>query len=122
MKRVFLSLPMSGRTDEDIWKQIEQMTKSIESHHYDWKITHNMLTEPELDLFDLMEDIKHKPLLYLAAAITRMSQCDCILFGTGWEWARGCRIEAQVAKEYGLEMYYMDGNVIVNARRETEEV
>lgn len=125
MKRVFLSLPMNGRTNEEIWQQIKNMKYAYGKHYSEQgniadeiEFVHNMLTEPEEELFDLIDGVKTKPLLYLGSAITKMSQCDEVLFGAGWEWARGCRIEAKVAREYGITMYYMDAGRIYYAEFE----
>ena len=116
MKQIFLSLPMSGRTDEEIWDEIFWMTKYVLDNKEEfniekgekYEVVHNMLSEPEIDLFDLIDNVKHKNLLYLGAAITKMAQCDAILFAKNWETARGCRIEHSVARSYDISIHFME--------------
>ena len=42
----------------------------------------------------------------LGKSISLMSEADLVVFAPGWENARGCRIEHEVAKEYGIQVSY----------------
>lgn len=44
------------------------------------------------------------PLCFLAKSLENMSLCHAAYFCTGWENARGCRIEHDAAVAYGLEV------------------
>ena len=46
------------------------------------------------------------PLCFLAKSIESMSFCHKVYFAKGWENARGCKIEHEVASRYGLEIIY----------------
>ena len=46
------------------------------------------------------------PLCFLAKSLENMSLCHAAYFCKGWENARGCRIEHEAAKAYGLEIIY----------------
>jgi hypothetical protein len=46
------------------------------------------------------------PLCFLAKSIENMSLCHKAYFAKGWENARGCKIEHEVALQYGLEIIY----------------
>ncbi len=46
------------------------------------------------------------PLCFLAKLLENMSLCHVVYFCKGWENVRGCRIEHEVAKAYGLEVMY----------------
>ncbi len=46
------------------------------------------------------------PLCFLAKAIENMSLCDKAYFAKGWESARGCRLEHEVALKYGAQIIY----------------
>jgi hypothetical protein len=35
-----------------------------------------------------------------------MSECTTVYFAKGWENARGCKIEHEVALQYGMEIIY----------------
>lgn len=43
-------------------------------------------------------------LWYLGRSIQQMEEADAIYFCEGWEDARGCLIERQVAEKYGLRI------------------
>ena len=110
MKRVFLSLPMHGRKDDEVLDELLDMQKHLEENVFkdeEFYITHNMLSEKELDFYDLVDNVKHKRLLYLGAAITKLSQCDYALFAPGWKGANGCQIEYMVCKAYGVKTIMM---------------
>ena len=40
-----------------------------------------------------------------------MSKCDAVLFCQGWENARGCCIEHEAAKKYGVLILYEEDAV-----------
>ena len=42
----------------------------------------------------------------LGKSISLMSEADLVIFAPGWESARGCRIEHEVAKKYGIQIAY----------------
>ena len=46
------------------------------------------------------------PLCFLAKSLEKMSECSTVYFAKGWENARGCKIEHEVALQYGLEIIY----------------
>lgn len=46
------------------------------------------------------------PVYFIAESLKSMSLCDAVYFCKGWENARGCRIEHEIAKQYGLLIIY----------------
>jgi len=46
------------------------------------------------------------PMCFLAKSIEKMSLCHKAYFAKGWENARGCKIEHEVALQYGMEIIY----------------
>ena len=48
------------------------------------------------------------PICFLAKSLESMSLCDAAYFAKGWENARGCKIEHEVAKAYGVKIIYAD--------------
>ena len=50
--------------------------------------------------------VVNKPLCYVAKSLENMSLCHAAYFCKGWEKARGCRIEHEAAKAYGLDIIY----------------
>ena len=121
MKTVFLSLPMKGRTDNDIKQTIKSMARIILAMYPgedikfvdNFSSSHSFANEEE-------DETKNKSLLYLGEAIKKMAKCDyiavienhnCNLYNY-----RGCYIEEEVARNYGLHFIIIndpDGSILL---------
>lgn len=99
MKKVFISQPMNGLTDEEILEKRSEIKKDIET-----KINE------EIEFIDsFLQDYpgeinKHILVWYLGKSIQLLSQADMIYLGEGWDKARGCKIEYEIAKAYGINI------------------
>lgn len=93
--RIFLSYPMNGRTREECLKTREIMVRFL-SPDDEW-----------VDNLDCKAPKGAGPLYYLGEAIKQLGECDAIMLHRNWGLARGCRIEAKVAREYDLEIFDM---------------
>ena len=99
MKKLFISQPMRGLTDEDILKAREEIRVRAE----------NKIGE-KVELIDSFikeyprEINKTVPVWYLGKSIQFLSQADVAYFGGDWRNARGCKIEHEIAKEYGIKI------------------
>lgn len=96
MKKLFISQPMRGKTDEEI---LAERKKAIES-------AERNLCEPVevIDSFFQNAPADARPLWFLGKSLELLSTADIAYFAKGWEDARGCRIENQCAIEYGIEV------------------
>lgn len=96
MKKLFISQPMRGKTDEEI---LAERKKAIES-------AERNLGEPVevIDSFLQNAPADARPLWFLGKSLELLSTADIAYFAKGWEDARGCRIENQCAIEYGIEV------------------
>lgn len=96
MKKLFISQPMRGKTDEEI---LAERKKAIES-------AERNLGEPVevIDSFFQNAPADARPLWFLGKTLELLSTADIAYFAKGWEDARGCRIENQCAIEYGIEV------------------
>lgn len=96
MKKLFISQPMRGKTDEEI---LTERKKAIES-------AERNLGEPVevIDSFFQNAPVDARPLWFLGKSLELLSTADIAYFAKGWEDARGCRIENQCAIEYGIEV------------------
>lgn len=54
------------------------------------------------------ENYNHPALYYMSRSINVMANVDAVYFTRDWHTARGCRIERQIAKEYGLKILDAD--------------
>lgn len=92
--KLFVSMPMNGKTEQEIAEQMQQAHKDAE------RITHTPLVILDT-VFDLPEDAK--PLDYIGESIKKLAEADVAYFCDGWEQARGCRIEWMCARDYGVD-------------------
>ena len=96
MKKLFISQPMCGKTDEEILAVREKAIKSAEKHLGEQ-------VEVIDSFFKGLYDVeKNRPLYLLGKSIELLSTADVAYFAKGWEDARGCRIENTCAIEYGI--------------------
>lgn len=96
MKKLFISQPMNGKTNEEILAVREKAIESAE-RNYGEKVE-------VIDSFFQDAPVDANPLWYLSKAIELLSTADVAYFAKGWEEARGCRIENACAIEYGLDV------------------
>lgn len=94
MKKLFISQPMGGKTDEEILTEREVAVKAAEE----------LLEEPVevIDSFFQSAPVGAKPLWFLGKSLELLSGADIAYFAKGWQKARGCKIEHECAVEYGI--------------------
>jgi hypothetical protein len=95
MKKLFISQPMKGLSDEDILKEREKAIKKAEE----------TIGEPVevIDSFFQSAPADARPLWFLGKSLELLSTADVAYFAEGWQDARGCRIEHECAVEYGID-------------------
>lgn len=89
---------MKGLTDEEILKAREEIRVRAEEQ----------IREPVELIDSFIEEYpgelnKSIPVWYLGKSIQFLSQADIAYFGGDWRNARGCKIEHEVAVEYGID-------------------
>lgn len=96
MKKVMISQPMKGKTNEQIKKEREELVKELQEAGYEVLDTvfENAPADEDVAIYILSQSIRY------------LGKADMIVFMKGWEKARGCKIEHQVAVEYGKEITY----------------
>jgi len=105
MKKAMLSQPMKGLTDEQIVEARERAIKYLDDQGYE--IVNTFFTD-EWYSKEKMTDrgVVQIPICFLAKSLEAMSLCDAVYFVKGWAEARGCKIEHEVAKQYGVTTLY----------------
>lgn len=100
-----LSQPMAGKTEEEIVATREHAIKVLKEKGFE--IVNTLFTDEWYSKEKMAErGVVQIPLCFLAKSLENMSLCHAAYFCKGWESARGCRIEHQAAKDYGLEIIY----------------
>ena len=97
MKKLFISQPMNGKTDEEIRAVRKKAIASAERY----------LGESVEVLDSFFGGVVYRddrPLFLLGKALELMSKADVVYFAKDWEKYRGCRIENTCAIEYGIDV------------------
>lgn len=95
MKKVFVSQPMKGKSNKEIENERELLLKDIKN-----------IVKKDFEVMDtIFDDFDGAtPLKFLAKSIMVLADSDYVYFADGWQETRGCRIEHDCAKEYGLNI------------------
>lgn len=99
MKKLFISQPMKGKTDEEIMREREQAIADAKTFLV------NIGEEDEVEVIDSFfqnAPVDARPLWFLGKSLELLSTADFVYFAKGWEDARGCKIEHTCAVEYGI--------------------
>ena len=103
--KAMLSQPMAGKTEEEIIATRENATAALQARGYE--IVNTLFTDEWYSKESMTaRGVVQIPLCFLAKSLENMSLCHAAYFCKGWENARGCRIEHEAAKAYGLEIIY----------------
>lgn len=97
--KVMISQPMARKHDDDIKNERNKIISKFRDMHID-----------VVDTFfnDDTTGIDKPDVYLLSKSIQAMVEVDAVYFVDGWRDARGCRIEHQICKEYGIKCLYSD--------------
>ena len=97
--KVMISMPMAGKHDETVRKEYNDIVEQFKKLHIEVVDTY---------FTDDTTNISRPGIYFLAKSILAMEDVDAVYFVDGWREARGCRIEHQICKEYGIKCLYSD--------------
>lgn len=98
--KVMISQPMNGKSEEQIRQERDELIKRIQKDGDTYIDTIFQDEVPEG--YDI-------PIYYLAKSIETIAYADKIIFMNGWDKARGCLIEHEIATSYDkIISYYKD--------------
>ena len=105
MQKAMLSQPMGGKTNEEIIQTRDRAIAFLKAKGFE--VVNTLFTDEWYSQESMMDrGVVQIPLCFLAKSLENMSLCHTVYFCQGWENARGCRLEHDAAKAYGLEMIY----------------
>lgn len=103
--KAMISQPMAGKTEQEIIQTRERAIAVLKGKGYE--IVNTLFTDEWYSQQAMIErGVVHIPLCFLAKSLENMSLCHAAYFCKGWENARGCRIEHETAKAYGVTIIY----------------
>lgn len=112
MKKLFVSVPMKGRTEAEIKASIQKMKNIAEAYEGE-----------ELELIDSYVEgnppkDNNRAIWYLAKSLEKLADADvCICIDDDWEW-NGCYIERETAGRYGIKLYRVNAEIVIDNYRE----
>lgn len=94
--KIMISQPMRGKTNEQIIEERAELVKRLqeEGHKVVDTVFENAPADEDVAIYCLSQSIRY------------IGKVDALYFMKGWEKARGCKIEHQVAVEYGKQVFY----------------
>lgn len=95
--KIMISQPMKGKTNEQIRKEREMLVHKLELKEYE--VVDTIVNEEPPKNID-------EAIYYLSKSIEFIGKVDAVCFMKGWEKARGCKIEHEVAVEYNKQVFY----------------
>lgn len=101
--KVMISQPMNGRKQEEINKERQDIIEKFNKMHIE--VINTLFTEEAPDNCNVA-------VYYLGKSISAMKDIDALYMCDNWFNARGCRIENQVAREYGIKI--LDKEFFIN--------
>lgn len=105
MAKAMISQPMVGKTEKEIVETRENAITFLKERGYD--IVNTLFTDDWYSDKAMQErGVVQIPLCFLAKSLENMSKCHVAYFCKGWQTARGCRIEHEAAKAYGIAIIY----------------
>lgn len=108
MKKLFVSVPMKGRTEEEIKASIQKMKKIAEIYEGE-----------ELELIDsYIEDNPPKDskeaVWYLGESLKKLAQADVFIgICESYDW-NGCCIERETAEKYGIKACMIPARYVID--------
>jgi hypothetical protein len=98
--KIFISIPMNGRPDEEVLSEMKTIIQDYED-----------IYGGETELIETLLPMDNTPvnnerIYMLGRSIQLMALADAVIFAPNWKKARGCRVEELVAKSYGIRRYY----------------
>ena len=95
MKKIYISVPISGRNIEDVESDIIFASAQIEKHGC--KAVSPLEVSPN-------PDASYEE--HIGNDMTELLRCDAILLLDNWQQSKGCLLENQAALLYGKNQYY----------------
>lgn len=103
-KLAMISQPMAGRSTWEIDNERNRAIAELERRGYE--VVNTLFTDEWYSKEKMTErGVVRIPLYFLAKSLEKMSFCHAVYFCRGWQDARGCRIEHDVAVAYGLKVF-----------------
>lgn len=94
--KIMISQPMKGKTNEQIREERAELVTRLQEEGLEVVDTvfENAPADEDIAIYMLSQSIRY------------IGKVDAVYFMKGWENARGCKIEHEVAVQYGKQVFY----------------
>ena len=90
--KVFISFPMNGKSYDEIVAERNSIIN----------VCKQFFSDDTYYIDTVVKELVEEPLWYLGKSIQAMADADIAVFANGWQKARGCNVEYECAKQYGI--------------------
>ena len=97
--KVFISQPMTGRLNEEILNERNEVIEILKNKYNDVEVLDSYFEDYDPQNGSI-------PLKYLAKSIEVLADADVLLCVGNWKNSRGCKVEHECAKQYGIKIVY----------------
>ena len=100
--RVYISGPITGRADRNV-QAFDHAAAQLSRLGFDSVNPHDVGKEIDTGFFSGDEA---RWLAYMRADIKALVDCDALIMLDGWQFSRGATIEAILARDLGIPVFY----------------
>ena len=110
-KNIFISQPMTGKSEEEILatrqKEIEKIHQFFDADGVEINIIASYIDDATRKHFQkYTSDDINWDIFWLSQSLERLAMADTIWLCDGWEYSKGCNVELECAIQYGLDIVY----------------
>ena len=118
-KNIFISQPMTGKSEEEILatrqKEIEKIHQFFDADGVEINIIASYIDDATRKYFEEhITDGINWDIYWLSQSLQRLALADTIWLCEGWEYSKGCNIELKCAIQYGLNIVYSEWGLSLN--------
>ena len=110
-KNIFISQPMTGKSEEEILatrqKEIDKIHQLFDADGVEINIIASYIDDATRKHFkEHVSDDINWDIFWLSQSLERLAMADMIWLCEGWEYSKGCNVELECAIQYGLGIMY----------------
>lgn len=115
-KNIFISQPMTGKSEEEILatrqKEIEKIHQLFDADGVEINIIASYIDDATRKHFKkYVSDDINWDIFWLSQSLERLAMADMIWLCDGWEYSNGCNIELECATRYGISIMYPESTL-----------
>ena len=115
-KNIFISQPMTGKSEEEILatrqKEIDKIHQLFDADGVEINIIASYIDDATRKHFkEHVSDDINWDIFWLSQSLERLAMADMIWLCDGWEYSNGCNIELECATRYGISIMYPESTL-----------